>query len=110
MTYRELVEKTLNPDLNTKELLANGALGLCGEAGEVADLIKKYLYQGHKMHRDALLKEMGDVRWYLELLCIVAMTKIEHVEEMNMKKLLERYPNGFSSDASVAREDAHGTK
>src|SRR5690606_6463844 len=45
--------------------LAHYALGLCEEAGELAGVIKKHVFYGQPIDRDALIKEAGDVLWYL---------------------------------------------
>lgn len=62
--YCALAQRTSNPNLTTREHLVNGALGLCGEAGEVADLIKKHKMQGHALDVQKILEEVGDVLWY----------------------------------------------
>jgi NTP pyrophosphatase (non-canonical NTP hydrolase) len=54
-------------------MLVWNALGLTGEAGEVADLIKKAVFHRHPFDREALIKELGDVLWYVAALC----TKLE---------------------------------
>ena len=46
-------------------MLMNGALGLCGESGEVADLVKKATFQGHELDVAHVAEELGDVAWYL---------------------------------------------
>ena len=103
MKYRELVEFTGNSNLPDAMKWANAGLGLTGEAGEVADLIKKFVMHGHTLEKDKLIKELGDVRWYLELACILAGTTMEEVEQRNIEKLMARYPNGFSTEASINR-------
>lgn len=45
--------------------LAHYALGLCEEAGELAGVIKKHVFYGHPLDRDKLIKEAGDVLWYM---------------------------------------------
>lgn len=82
-----------------------GVLGLCGETGEVADLVKKSEFQGRELDRNKLLKELGDVRWYLEVLCYTLNTSLEEIEKMNMDKLKTRYPNGFSVTESIIKKD-----
>jgi NTP pyrophosphatase (non-canonical NTP hydrolase) len=48
--------------------LGNAILGLYGEVGEVADLYKKHLYQGHPRPADDLvIEELGDLLWYVAL-------------------------------------------
>ena len=45
--YQRRALTTLNPELGKKDVLINGVMGLCGEAGEAIDLVKKHLAQGH---------------------------------------------------------------
>lgn len=87
-----------------KELMVY-ALGLTGEAGEVADMIKKHVGHGHKRADDKLLLELGDVLWYIAALANVLGFDLEDVAEANVEKLRKRYPNGFSTEASLARVD-----
>ena len=47
---------------------ANAALGLTGEAGEVADEVKKCMYQGHPWQPSKIIEELGDVLWYVALM------------------------------------------
>lgn len=107
MSYRT---KAVLPNIPTsaidpKDYINLGAMGLCGEAGEVSEVIKKFLFQGAVLDRNKLLKELGDVRWYFELLCIALNTTIEEVEAINMEKLAKRFPNGFTVDDSAKRVD-----
>lgn len=104
-TYTELVNHTKNKNLIDFHQLLNAALGLAGEAGEFADLVKKHAFQGHELDRDKVVKELGDVRYYLELACITLGITITEVEETNKDKLLKRYPNGFTVEASIRRAD-----
>jgi len=104
MNYRDMVLRNC-PNFeneNLKEKLGLGGLGIAGEAGEVAYLIKKHIYHDKTLDRDKLIKEMGDVRWYLEYLAIVLNTTMGEVELVNMTKLLKRYPNGFTYEAANA--------
>ncbi len=143
-------------------------LGLVGEAGEVADLIKKVEGHGHKPDREKLIKELGDVLWYVAVLhhalglkgreprplhvekrgpsdksggsirnaislCIATADLVQYIAGMrsdfgvilmiikemaeesgsslrevaqaNINKLKQRYPDGFSSQASQRRAD-----
>ncbi len=106
-SYRDEVTRTCSPELliNPKELLSNGALGLAGEAGECVDLIKKHLHHGVPLDKTKLIKELGDVRWYLELLAISADVSMEEIERQNTEKLRIRYPIGFNTADSIARRD-----
>ena len=85
--------------------LLYGALGLTGEAGEVADSIKKVIFHGHKSDYEALVKELGDVCWYIALLCHAIGVPLEEVMSRNIEKLEKRYPEGFSESASINRSE-----
>ena len=87
------------------ETLLNGVLGLCGEAGECADLVKKAKFQGHKLDKEHLAKELGDVAWYLATTAHSIGYTMDTILEMNVQKRKERYPDGFSSDLSINRKD-----
>lgn len=82
------------------------AMGLCGEAGEFADMLKKHLYHGHPLVRDEASKELGDVLWYIALACDRLGVSLEAVARANVEKLRVRYPEGFSTEASLRRADA----
>nr|DAI22072.1 MAG TPA: NTP-PPase-like protein [Caudoviricetes sp.] len=82
----------------------NAALGLTGEAGEFADLVKKINFHGHTQDNDHLIKELGDVLWYVALGAEVLGTDLETVAQANINKLWNRYPNGFEEKRSINRE------
>ncbi|MDD9148137.1 nucleoside triphosphate pyrophosphohydrolase family protein [Sporolactobacillus sp. CQH2019] len=106
-TYQELSSRTANSDEKGRDLLANFALGLAGEAGEVADLIKKYRFHGHELKQEDLIKELGDVLWYASLIAQLAAISFNEVAESNIAKLMTRYPDGFNSADSIKRVDVH---
>lgn len=85
--------------------LAVFGLGVAGEAGEVADLIKKVVGQGHELDEDKLLKELGDVLWYVTAIAERTGFSLAQVAELNVKKLRKRYPDGFSEEASKRRQE-----
>ena len=95
------------PSRDQRERLCLGALGLSGEAGEVADLVKKHLYQGHGVDRRKLLNELGDVLWSLMLLCHILDVSLEEVMRDNSEKVRERYPHGCEAACSLQREETN---
>lgn len=107
LNYRDEVRRTCPKiDSDSFEIkLTLGAMGLAGETGEFVDLAKKHLFHGKVLDRESMLKELGDVRWYLEYLLITMGVTLPEIEEMNVKKLRARYPEGFSFDAANARAD-----
>lgn len=104
--YQRLAMTTLNPALSKHDVLINGVMGLCGEAGEAIDLVKKHLAQGHPLDREALLGELGDIAWYLAETAYALDADLDQVLEGNLEKLRRRYPQGFSSERSQNREEA----
>lgn len=109
MSYRESVLRTAPPvregTAGTRDLFNLGALGLAGESGEVVDLLKKHLFHGKDLDREKLLLELGDVRWYMEALCVAAGFTMDQVEAANVDKLRKRYPDGFTRSDSETRRD-----
>ena len=84
---------------------SNYALGMVCEAGEVGDIIKKHIFHEHTLDSDAIKKEIGDTLWYMANLCNVLEIDFNEVAELNMEKLLKRYPDGFSKEDSINRKE-----
>lgn len=109
-SYTDLALKTLNKDVfEQKDLILNASLGLSGEVGEVNDIIKKYMYHGHKLDDDMkekIILELGDVCWYVALMAwAINKTKFEEVLNKNIAKLDKRYQGKFSTEKSVNRKE-----
>lgn len=112
--YQHLAARTANTnwDLISVRLirdskylpLLNFALGAAGEAGEIADEVKKVIFHGHNLDIDKLLKEIGDALWYLSQLTRTLGYSFDTVAERNLEKLKDRYPEGFSEEKSQNRE------
>ena len=98
--YQKAAMRTANPGC---KVLSNAALGLAGEAGEVADIVKKHLYQGHDLDKEKVVKELGDCMWYIALMCDCIDVSLDDVMVENIKKLMDRYPDGFDSSKSINR-------
>ena len=95
----------LNPALDKKDVLINSVMGLCGESGEAIDIVKKWLMQGHELDKAHLIKELGDVAWYLAEAATALDVPLEAVFQENLDKLRQRFPNGFDVGASVNRKE-----
>ena len=102
--YQRQAMKTLNSKLSRQEILINGVMGLCGESGEAIDIVKKHLFHGHPLDREALKKELGDIAWYLAETAYALDISLEEILSANIAKLKQRYPEGFSESASLNRE------
>ena len=103
--YQKAAMETLNPALDKKEVLINSVMGLCGESGEAIDIVKKWLMQGHELDREHLIRELGDVAWYLAEAATALDVPLEAVFQGNLDKLRQRFPNGFDTGASVNRKE-----
>ena len=104
--YSKKVYETLNPEVNTWEAVTeNALLGLAGEVGEICDALKKFKFQGHELDLVHIKKELGDTLYYLSLACDIFSTSLLEVAETNNEKLKKRFPNGFSVDESVHRNE-----
>ncbi len=102
--YRELALRTApraeNIHIEAKhENLLLAVIGLAGEVGEILEHVKKHIFHGHQLDPDKLLKEMGDVEWYANLLREYFGFTLEQVHAANIAKLAARYPEGFFSSA-----------
>ena len=104
--YQRLAVTTLNTALSKKDVLINGVMGLCGESGEAIDIVKKHLAQGHPLDRDKLVKELGDIAWYLAETAYALDVPLSQVLEQNIEKLRARYPEGFECEKSIHRSDS----
>lgn len=112
--YQEAASRTANLDDSAivKRLqdnpvligLMNGALGATGEAGEIADHIKKVVYHGHELDIDYVVKECGDVLWYISDILNRLDVKLSRSAGVNIAKLKARYPEGFDEQKSINRD------
>lgn len=101
--YQKLAMTTLNKNLSKKDVLINGVMGLCGESGEAIDIVKKHLAQGHDLDKDHLIKELGDIAWYVAETAYALDIDLETVLTLNIEKLKKRYPEGFDTNRSINR-------
>lgn len=103
--YSPLAIRTLN-DLESSEAnLAHMALGITGEAGEVADIIKKHYAYGKSLDTLHLVEEVGDIMFYLNGLLAEIDVEWDEVLEVNIKKLEARYPDlKFNADHAINRD------
>jgi NTP pyrophosphatase (non-canonical NTP hydrolase) len=103
--YQELALRTAGHRESERKVLTYTALGLTGESGEVAEIIKKAFYHGHPLDRDALHNELGDVLWYLAVMADGLGFSLEEIASANVAKLRARYPEGFSEQRSIHRQE-----
>lgn len=95
--YRKAAERTRPTDSSFNDYIANAALGLAGETGELVDAVKKELFHGkpYKENQAKVLDEAGDVLFYLDWLAGSYGLTLQEVANHNINKLKARYPKGF---------------
>lgn len=77
-------------------------LGLAGEAGEVANKVKKIVRDG-KLDKEAIGSEIGDCLWYIAAICKDLGLKMEDVAQANLDKLQKRQEKGTLSGSGDKR-------
>lgn len=96
--------KDADNDCLTMQLI-EGALGILGESAEVAEHIKKVVFQGHDLSIEKIKEELGDSLWYITYIADLLKIKLEDVAIKNIVKLEMRYPEGFKSEYSINRKE-----
>jgi len=104
--HQQLALRTAGHREDRQQVLTYTALGLTGESGEVAEMIKKAFYHGHALEEEALSKELGDVLWYLAVMASGLGLSLDQIASENIDKLRARYPEGFSEERSRNRVDS----
>jgi NTP pyrophosphatase (non-canonical NTP hydrolase) len=99
--YQKHAANLISPE-GQKDLLLNGVLGLTGESGECADIIKKVRFQGHTLDAEHLEEELGDVLWYIAETATGLGVSLEDVAQKNLDKLHQRY-HGEKFNAADSR-------
>ena len=102
--YQQLAMVTSNKSLSPDYHLLNGVMGMCGEAGECVDLVKKNFMQGHDLDKSHIAKELGDVLWYIAETASALDLSLDEIMQKNIDKLKARYPEGFEVDKSLHRK------
>lgn len=86
--------------------LLYGVMGLCGEAGEASELVKKAYWQGHALNTEHLASELGDILWYVTFTANRLGLSLKDIMKINSEKLQKRYPEGhFDAERSQNREE-----
>ena len=91
------------------ERLLTGAVGVSAESGELLEIVKKMIFQGKSWNEETkfhLQRELGDLLWYVAQICIALDCSVDQILNMNIEKLLKRYPEGsFDAFYSEHRMD-----
>jgi len=106
--YDQFVRQLLKAD--TEPMMAlHAALGVAGEAGELADAIKREYIYGKPRNRENIVEELGDLIWYMQAVQNHYDIGDQEILQYNADKLAKRYASlTFSSEAAIARADKNG--
>lgn len=84
-------------------MLLHALTGITGELGELATAVEKFAWYGQDFDRNNVLKELGDLLWYLAEACDALDIPMSQVMQMNIEKLRVRFPEKF--EEHLAREE-----
>jgi len=107
--YQQQANRTLTATpgftlTDEETMIVWNAVGLSGESGEVADLIKKGIFHQRSIDQAKLKKELGDVLWYLAALCTQFGWTLEEVMQLNIDKLKARFPEGYDPERTTFKD------
>ena len=111
--HAEMVELLAKPGIEIIQQATGGeghllhmALGVCGEAGELGDAIKKHVIYKKRLDRANVVEELGDLVFYMQgIMNEVGIGWDEVLDHTYDKLMKKRYPNGYSNEAAIARAD-----
>lgn len=103
--YQELARRTQDPTITPEKRLEHALYGLGSEAGEVLGIYQKAI-QGHEIEENEVVKEAGDVLWFIAELADCLGVSLDYIAQSNIVKLLDRYPDeeGFNPERSIHRK------
>jgi len=84
--------------------LLHGAVGVSTEAGEILSIAKAHWRYNRPLDRQKLIKELGDLRWYYNLILVSLNMTDEEILDANAAKLKARYTNGFTTDEANKKD------
>jgi NTP pyrophosphatase (non-canonical NTP hydrolase) len=103
--YQKLSDRTAKRhSLTLKDNFLHGCAGICTESGELMDIFKKWYFYGKEIDRTNVKEEVGDILWYLALICTIFAIPMEDVAKANINKLKIRYPDKFKKELALIRD------
>lgn len=102
--YQQKAARTINQELDQRDVENHALLGMASEVGEIQGLYQK-VYQGHEIDDEHLKKEVGDLLWFVAEFCTCKGWDMGDIGELNIQKLIGRFPNGFEADKSLHRAE-----
>jgi NTP pyrophosphatase (non-canonical NTP hydrolase) len=90
--YQAEARRTINSGLTDDQRLLDASAGLAEEAGEVLSHVRKHLFQGRPLDREAVTLELGDALWCLAIAADTLGISLQDVARRNVGKLRARHP------------------
>lgn len=102
--YQAAAARTINNTLLPGEKELHALHGMASEIGEIHGLYQK-VYQGHQIDAAHIMKEVGDLLWFVAEYCTACGWPMDTVAQTNIDKLIARYPEGFEEERSLHRAE-----
>jgi len=102
--YQQLAARTVRQEMGATARAIHALHGMVSEIGELHGIYQK-TYQGHKFDPNHAMKEVGDLMWFIAEYCGAMGWELDEVAQTNIDKLKARYPEGFSTEHSLHREE-----
>lgn len=104
--YQILASRTIRSDMTKLAQESHALHGMVGEIGELHSIYQKR-YQGHhdyNHNEEHRKKELGDLLWFVAEYCTACGWDLDEIMQINIDKLVARYPEGFSVERSLNRK------
>ena len=102
--YQLQAARTINRDLKDWEIRNHALFGMSAEVGELHSIYQK-IFQGHIPTEEHLMKEVGDLLWFIAEYCTIMGWCLSDIMQLNIDKLKARYPDGFDPERSTHRKE-----
>lgn len=101
--YQGLAARTIDAAMSSLACEQHALHGMVSEIGELHGIYQKR-FQGHTADPEHMKKELGDLLWFIAEYCTAKGWKLSEVAELNIDKLMKRYPEGFDAEHSLHRD------
>lgn len=103
--YSSFVAKRAKPMGSQINDVMHSSVGISGEAGEILDTVKKSWIYGKDLNTDNLREELGDLFFYMQMMCNTFGWTFTDIIEQNIQKLSIRYPEAYTDELAIKRLD-----
>lgn len=102
--YQALAARTIDKALSTRFQEEHALHGMVAEIGELHGIYQK-IFQGHSPDPEHMKKELGDLLWFIAEYCTAKKWDLADIAQINIDKLIARYPDGFEAERSLHRKE-----